>query len=216
MPLRRLHAAPLSARLSIQAGLVRRLHAAPRSARFSVQASPWNDRRGRSCSVSKPSVRVGRADCYSSSLPQGSLASAGTTDRGWCNWQHIWFWSSHWGFESSPPSSKSARNPNEIKGSERRRTAESARWSHFGHGISDSGFRGQRGLAEASLVWVVQADPKMAVATRSAASDCMPLATAFSPSGTTNNSTGNPSVPERPAPTTEATAPSGVLRAPIV
>jgi hypothetical protein len=24
--------------------------------------------------------------------------------RGWCNRQHYWFWSSHWGFESSPPS----------------------------------------------------------------------------------------------------------------
>ena len=28
----------------------------------------------------------------------------GITFRGWCNWQHSWFWSSHWGFESSPPS----------------------------------------------------------------------------------------------------------------
>jgi hypothetical protein len=26
--------------------------------------------------------------------------------RGWCNRQHNWFWSSHWGFESSPPSSE--------------------------------------------------------------------------------------------------------------
>ena len=26
------------------------------------------------------------------------------TFRGWCNRQHIWFWSRHWGFESSPPS----------------------------------------------------------------------------------------------------------------
>ena len=25
------------------------------------------------------------------------------TFRGWCNWQHNWFWSSYWGFESSPP-----------------------------------------------------------------------------------------------------------------
>ena len=23
--------------------------------------------------------------------------------RAWCNWQHSWFWSSHWGFESSRP-----------------------------------------------------------------------------------------------------------------
>ncbi len=29
--------------------------------------------------------------------------SGRTTFRGWCNRQHNWFWSSYWGFESSPP-----------------------------------------------------------------------------------------------------------------
>ena len=31
--------------------------------------------------------------------------------RGWCNRQHNWFWSSHWGFESSPPSSTHSTAP---------------------------------------------------------------------------------------------------------
>ncbi len=36
---------------------------------------------------------------YRDPAPLGSI-----TFRGWCNRQHIWFWSRHWGFESSPPS----------------------------------------------------------------------------------------------------------------
>ncbi len=31
------------------------------------------------------------------------IASSVPTARAWCNWQHSWFWSSHWGFESSRP-----------------------------------------------------------------------------------------------------------------
>ncbi len=37
-----------------------------------------------------------------------------TTFRGWCNRQHNWFWSSYWGFESSPPNQVPASAGTEL------------------------------------------------------------------------------------------------------
>src|SRR4051812_28849768 len=36
--------------------------------------------------------------------PASGSAKVRAALRGWCNRQHFWFWSRHWGFESSPPS----------------------------------------------------------------------------------------------------------------